>query len=99
MIAFRAISTFLVCLVCLTVSSRLSPVASKPGPLVTVKNGTYQGVHDFAYNQDYFLGIPYAQPPVGQGRLNFPRPLQSSFNGTRSAQQYSPQCVGYGVGC
>jgi carboxylesterase type B len=29
-----------------------------------VKNGTISGVHSSTYNEDYFLGIPYAQPPV-----------------------------------
>jgi hypothetical protein len=30
-------------------------------PVVTVKNGSYSGVHNPTYNHDYFLGIPYAQ--------------------------------------
>ena len=30
-------------------------------PTVTVKNGTIAGVHSSTYNEDYFLGIPYAQ--------------------------------------
>lgn len=31
------------------------------GPLVTVKNGTYRGVHSAEYSQDFFLGMRYAQ--------------------------------------
>lgn len=30
-------------------------------PTVTVLNGTYAGVYNDNYNQDFFLGIPYAQ--------------------------------------
>jgi hypothetical protein len=30
-------------------------------PVVTVKNGSYSGVYNPTYNQDFFLGIPYAQ--------------------------------------
>ena len=30
-------------------------------PSVTVRNGTYSGVHSSEYDQDFFLGVPYAQ--------------------------------------
>lgn len=30
-------------------------------PVVTVKNGTYSGVYSDEYDQDFFLGMPYAQ--------------------------------------
>jgi len=29
--------------------------------MVTVRNGTYTGVHSPSYGQDFFLGMPYAQ--------------------------------------
>lgn len=32
-----------------------------PPPTVTVKNGTYSGVYSPGYDQDFFLGMPYAQ--------------------------------------
>lgn len=70
---------------------------SGPAPLVRVKNGTYRGVYNANYNQDNFLGIPFAQPPVGPGRLNVPMPLNSSFTEVRSAEQFGPACIGYGV--
>lgn len=66
-------------------------------PTVTIKNGTYQGVHVPEYNQDFFLGVPYAQPPVGQLRLRNPVSLNSSFDGVRLATSYSLDCVNYGV--
>ena len=31
------------------------------GPLVNVKNGTYRGTHSAEYDQDFFLGMRYAQ--------------------------------------
>lgn len=34
-------------------------------PTVTVKNGTYEGRYEPTYGTDYFLGMSYAQPPVG----------------------------------
>ncbi|KAF2634452.1 alpha/beta-hydrolase [Massarina eburnea CBS 473.64] len=66
------------------------------GPTVTVKNGTLEGVHSEQYNQDYFLGIPFAQPPVGALRFRTPQSINASWNGTRSAKEYSAACVGYG---
>ena len=77
-------------------SSFNSP-ANNSGPLATTKNGTYEGIHDAQYNQDYFLGIPFAAPPIGERRFNFPAPINSSFTGVKSAQKFSSVCVGYGV--
>lgn len=30
-------------------------------PTVTVKNGTYYGIHNPDFNQDFFLGMPFAK--------------------------------------
>jgi carboxylesterase type B len=65
-------------------------------PTVTVKNGTYAGVHSVEYNQDFFLGVPFAQPPVGNFRFRAPQSLNSSWKGTKHAKTYSSACVGYG---
>lgn len=65
-------------------------------PSAKVRNGTITGVHSSPYDQDFFLGIPYAQPPVGNLRYRVPQSLNSTFI-TRAATAYSPFCVGYGV--
>lgn len=44
-----------------TSSATASGASSSATPTVTIKNGTIVGVHDTVYNQDYFLGVPYAQ--------------------------------------
>ncbi|KAH5327167.1 carboxylic ester hydrolase [Parastagonospora nodorum] len=62
-------------------------------PLVNVKNGTLAGVHNAAFNQDFFFGIPFATPPVGKHRLQRPEPPQA-WNGTRNADVHSPWCAG-----
>lgn len=66
-------------------------------PTVTVRNGTYAGVQSTTYNQDFFLGMPYAQQPVGNLRFTVPQPLNESWSETRDAKEYSDICVGYGV--
>ncbi|KAJ7474483.1 alpha/beta-hydrolase [Mycena galericulata] len=60
-------------------------------PSVTIKNGTVQGVHLPQFGQSLFLGIPYAQSPVGDLRLRTPRSVNESF-GTLDATAYGPHC-------
>ena len=66
------------------------------GPTVQVKNGTISGVHSSTYNEDYFLGIPYAQAPINGLRFTNPQSLNSTWNSTYDASEYAPSCVGYG---
>lgn len=72
-------------------------VPTKSSPTVAVRNGTYTGVRSSTYNQDFFLGMPYAQQPVGNLRFTVPQSLNESWDGARDATQYSDICVGYGV--
>ncbi|KAL2813467.1 carboxylesterase [Aspergillus cavernicola] len=65
-------------------------------PQAIVRNGTYYGLHSVQYDQDYFLGMPFAQQPVGDLRLQTPQPLNTSWSTARNATEYSPACVGYG---
>lgn len=71
---------------------------STKSPTATVRNGTYSGVHSSTYDQDFFLGIPYAQQPVGNLRFTVPQSLNESWDGVHDAKDYSDICVGYGVG-
>ena len=65
-------------------------------PKAQVLNGTYTGVHSPEYNQDFFLGIPYAQPPVGNLRFRQAQSLNSSWCDSKNATSYSLECIGYG---
>ena len=66
-------------------------------PSATVRNGTYSGVRSDTYDQDFFLGIPYAQQPVGDLRFTVPQSLNETWSGSHDAKEYSDICVGYGV--
>jgi carboxylesterase type B len=45
------------------------------GPVVSTRSGvSYQGLYNATSGQDYFLGVRYAQPPVGPLRFKPPVP-------------------------
>ncbi|KAI1755789.1 alpha/beta-hydrolase [Xylaria castorea] len=67
-------------------------------PSVTVKNGTIHGRHlTETWDQDLFLGIPYAQPPTGPLRFKWPQPLNNSFETPLDASAYGYSCYQSGT--
>jgi hypothetical protein len=87
--------SFAISLAALCGSGDAAPTSAEP--TAAVRNGTYVGVQNAHYNQDYFLGIPYAQQPVGNLRFNVTQSLNDTWEGPREAKEYSEICVGYGV--
>ncbi|RAH49247.1 cholinesterase [Aspergillus brunneoviolaceus CBS 621.78] len=85
-----------VCLLGLSASGIVAS-ADTSQPTAHVRNGTYVGVRNTDYEQDFFLGIPYAQQPVGDLRFRVPKSLNESWDGEREAKAYSDICVGYGT--
>jgi carboxylesterase type B len=69
-----------------------SPVLAQDAPTVSVLNGTYSGYHLQTWNQDVFLGIPYAQDAGGVNRFRVPQPLNETWDGVRPVTSYSDQC-------
>jgi hypothetical protein len=91
---------WLLSLALLCASSTYAFPAASPrssSPIVTVKNGTIAGLHSSTYNQDMFLGVSFAQPPVGELRFRNPQSIKKKFGSTIQATEYAPECVGYGV--
>jgi carboxylesterase type B len=69
-----------------------------PGaPSATVANGTYVGKYVAEWQQDQFLGIPFAIPPLGPLRFARPQSLNTTFSGTRNATEYGFSCYQYGT--
>ncbi|KAK8048186.1 hypothetical protein PG994_009916 [Apiospora phragmitis] len=65
-------------------------------PTAQTLNGTYEGLHLPDWDQDAFLGMPFAQPPVGPLRWRWPQSLNASFEGVRGATAYGHSCMQYG---
>lgn len=97
MAPFQSLITAALALAAASCSASAIPSRRADEPTVQVKNGTYRGVHSSQYDQDFFLGIPYAQPPVGDLRFRHARSLNETWDGVRDAVDYSKACIGYGV--
>ncbi|KAJ4015304.1 hypothetical protein NW752_006759 [Fusarium irregulare] len=70
--------------------------AASEAPVVQLRNGSYYGTHNSAYNQDLFLGMPYAQPPLNNLRFRHPQPLNETWSDVRNATDYQSRCYQYG---
>ncbi|CAE6508614.1 unnamed protein product [Rhizoctonia solani] len=63
------------------------------GPVVRGTDGlAYHGLQNATANQDYFLGIPFAQPPVGPLRFKPPVPWTPGDITKVNATQYGASC-------
>jgi carboxylesterase type B len=79
----------------LTLGFAILHVECQQAPTVKVTNGTYSGRHDGTFNQDIFLGMPFAQPPIGSQRFKLPLSLNSTWTGTRPATTFGFDCPSY----
>ncbi|CEL07886.1 hypothetical protein ASPCAL11040 [Aspergillus calidoustus] len=90
---------FLTTLLSLSIVGSATPTTQGhiKSPKAHVKNGTYEGIYSAEYHQDFFLGVPFAQPPVDNLRFRLPQSLNSTWKGSKTAKDYSLLCVGYGL--
>ena len=65
-----------------------SASAQAPPPTAKTLNGTYQGRYLPGWDQEVFLGLPYAQPPINQLRYRWPQSINTSFSDVRDASTY-----------
>lgn len=63
-----------------------SPLAA---PTIKLDSATFTGVNSGSVSE--FLGIPFAQPPVGDLRFRLPQPI-SSYNGSFTVTSFGPAC-------
>jgi para-nitrobenzyl esterase len=84
---FKANGTRIGILLCLNLA--LASVAANAAPTATVSEGVLTGLSGDGVAR--FLGVPYAQPPVGPNRWKAPYPPQP-WTGVRNATQFGATC-------
>ena len=67
----------------------MAGVATCTNPVAQTKNGSYYGVYMPQYKEDYFLGIPFAKPPLAHLRWANPESVNESWSGLRPATGYA----------
>ncbi|WP_066057864.1 carboxylesterase/lipase family protein [Halioglobus sp. HI00S01] len=68
-----------------------SPVVAAPVPELVLGEARFQGVSAQQGAVDAFLGLPFAQPPVGELRWQSPRPPEYPA-GKLAADAFAPAC-------
>ncbi|NP_001038401.1 carboxylesterase 3 precursor [Danio rerio] len=90
------IKDVLLCLCLFVAPIWCAPVKEDSGPVVVLKHGSVRGQYVKAKGSpavvEQYLGIPFAQPPVGPHRLAAPQPVQG-WEGIRNATEYSSMCL------
>jgi para-nitrobenzyl esterase len=56
----------------------------------TIANGTIEGNYDSKTGMQFYLGIPFAKPPVGTLRWKAPQPL-SNWQGVKQTRKFGPR--------
>lgn len=59
---------------------------------IQTANGTVHGVVDNEHGVEKFLGVPFAEPPIGDLRLRQAVPLKQPFD-TFEADSFGPSCI------
>lgn len=82
-------AAFALCASASVLPARIVSRAPSGAPVASTKNGSYYGKHNPTYDQDFFLGIPFAQPPLQDLRFANPEPLDLSWTGALPATNYA----------
>ncbi|KAF3275389.1 hypothetical protein TWF970_006836 [Orbilia oligospora] len=64
----------------LSIVSGLVEAGPTHSPKAYIRNGTVTGVYNRQWHQDFFLGIPYAEPPTGNRRFRPPEYIKTKKN-------------------
>ena len=77
-----------------------SPLDSASGTSLTVRTsiGTFQGIANTANGFNAWLGVPFAQPPIGNLRFRAPAAINRPFSGVQNATAFKAACP-QPVGC
>jgi para-nitrobenzyl esterase len=82
----------LLCMTLLLTGVGIAMAQGKNGfPVQTkVQNGIIEGEYDTKSNIQSYLGVPFAQPPIGNLRWQAPRPLEN-WQGVKETKKFGPR--------
>ena len=83
------LTAILVCLVfggAIAQTNNYFPVQTK------IANGIIEGNYDSKTGMQFYLGIPFAKPPVGQLRWKAPQSLEN-WNGVKQTKKFGPRAI------
>jgi len=72
-----------------------SPIWASPAApplLIQTSIGTFQGFANATAGFEAWLGVPYAQPPVGKLRFKAPVSITRPFKGVQDATSFGDAC-------
>lgn len=81
-----------------TPSPRLNDASQSAAPTITTSSGTYQGGLNQSQNVEYFKGVRYGQPPVGNLRFSAPLAASTPSNSSDGGVQVQDATV-FGNAC
>lgn len=80
-------------LVCLADNTRLFAQGNNGFPVqAKVENGTIEGLYDTKTGLQYYLGVPFAKPPVGDLRWKAPQAL-GNWTGVKQTKAFGPRAI------
>ena len=57
-----------------------------------IENGVIEGNYDVQSGMQYYFGVPFAKPPVGQLRWKTPQPADN-WTGVKETKKFGPRPV------
>lgn len=77
---------YLICAISIAQTVTYKPIQVK------TENGTIEGNYDPNTGMQYFFGVPFAKPPVGELRWKAPQPLDD-WDGVKQTKKFGPKPV------
>ena len=80
------------CLLCLFIDRPLAQTNNYFAVQTTIQNGIIEGNYDTKTGMQFYLGIPFAKPPVGELRWKAPQ-QPDNWKGVKTTRHFAPRAI------